>query len=174
MTTTVQRRFPIGAEFTPDGVHFRVWATRPKQVEVVLEGGAVTPLQAEGGGYFSGVIEGVSPGALYRFQLDGKPPLYPDPASRFQPSGPHGPSQIVDSNYAWSDHGWPGVRSHGQVMYEMHVGTYTKGGTWQAAQMHLSGLADLGVTLIEVMPVSEFPGSFGWGYDGVDLFAPTR
>jgi maltooligosyltrehalose trehalohydrolase len=153
-------------------------------VEVVLEGGTepscggtavAIELEAEGNGYFSGHVAAASAGTRYRFRLDGDTALYPDPASRFQPEGPHGPSQVIDpSRFAWSDDGWPGVSLQGQVIYEMHIGTFTPEGTWQAAVRQLPELADLGVTVIEVMPVAEFPGRFGWGYDGVDLFAPTR
>src|SRR5207245_2221626 len=89
--------------------------------------------------------------------------------------GPHGPSQIVDpSQFTWTDQAWRGIQRGGQVIYEMHVGTFTEAGTWAAAQRELSELANLGITLIELMPIAEFPGRFGWGYDGVDLFAPTR
>src|SRR5262249_10367112 len=111
----------------------------------------------------------------YQFRIDGSDRLFPDPASRFQPEGPHGPSQIVDpSSYRWSDHNWKGVRLDGQVIYEVHVGTFTTSGTWDAAREMLPELADTGITLIEILPVAEFPGQFGWGYDGVDLFAPTH
>jgi maltooligosyltrehalose trehalohydrolase len=110
---------------------------------------------------------------LYRYLLESG--SFPDPASRFQPDGPHGPSQIVDaSTFKWIDQGWAGIPGEGQVIYEMHLGTFTPAGTWAAAQGELAELADLGITVIEVMPVAEFPGRFGWGYDGVDLFAPTR
>ncbi|HXG13439.1 MAG TPA: malto-oligosyltrehalose trehalohydrolase [Gemmataceae bacterium] len=181
----MKRRLPIGAEVQPaGGVHFRVWAPRRQRVEVVLEGGiepscggtaVAIELEAEGNGYFSGHVAVASAGTRYRFRLDGDTALYPDPASRFQPEGPHGPSQVIDpSRFAWSDDGWPGVSLQGQVIYEMHIGTFTPEGTWQAAARQLPELADLGVTVIEVMPVAEFPGRFGWGYDGVDLFAPTR
>src|SRR5699024_10693825 len=99
----------------------------------------------------------------------------PDPASRFQPFGPHGASQVVDpSLYRWSDASWRGVRLEGQVFYELHVGTFTREGTWRAAAAELPRLADLGITTIELMPVADFSGRRGWGYDGVNLFAPTR
>jgi maltooligosyltrehalose trehalohydrolase len=111
----------------------------------------------------------------YRFSLDGSDRLLPDPASRFQPEGPHGPSRIIDpGGFPWTDHDWKGVRLEGQVIYEMHIGTFTSEGTWNAAQKLLPELTDVGITLLEVMPVSEFPGRFGWGYDGVNLFAPTH
>jgi maltooligosyltrehalose trehalohydrolase len=157
------------------GVHFRVWAPARKRVEVALDGGAAFPLEAERGGYFSGFAATAGHGTRYRFRLDDSPDLYPDPASRFQPEGPHGPSQVVDpSRFAWTDQGWRGVGLRGQVLYEMHIGTFTRAGTWAAAARELPELAAAGITVLEVMPVAEFPGRFGWGYDGVNLFAPTR
>jgi maltooligosyltrehalose trehalohydrolase len=170
-----RRRLPVGAEVQPSGgVHFRVWAPRRRRVEVVLADGAAAELSAEGNGYFSAFVAGAGEGSLYRYRLDGEG-LFPDPASRFQPDGPHGPSQVIDpGKFAWSDGGWPGVGLEGQVIYELHVGTFTPEGTFEAAARQLPELADLGVTVVEVMPVAEFPGRFGWGYDGVDLFAPTR
>jgi maltooligosyltrehalose trehalohydrolase len=114
-------------------------------------------------------------GDLYRFALDAREQLVPDPASRFQPEGPLGPSMIVDPDeFAWHDSQWRGVRAQGQVIYEMHIGTFTRAGTWQAATEQLSSLRELGVTVLEVMPVHDFCGRYGWGYDGVDFFAPTR
>lgn len=175
-----QRRFPVGAEVVPGrGVHFRVWAPKSSFASVQLGEGALAPkapelpLAAEGAGYFSGLIGDARPGMLYRFKLEGG--TFPDPVSRFQPEGPEGPSQIVNpSLFRWTDEQWPGVRTEGQVIYELHVGTFTSEGTWAAARKELAELGALGITLIEVMPVAEFPGRFGWGYDGVDLFAPTR
>ena len=112
---------------------------------------------------------------LYRFRLDSGEVLFPDPVSRYQPDGPHGPSMIVDpAQYQWRDQDWTGVRLPGQVLYEMHIGTYTPEGTWRAAMNELEELARIGITVLEIMPVNEFPGRFGWGYDGVNLFAPTR
>jgi len=131
-------------------------------------------LASEGGGYFSGVVACSRAGDLYRYRLDGGE-CFPDPASRFQPDGPFGPSQVVDPDrFSWSDAGWRGPDLAGQVIYEMHVGTFTAEGTWQAASRHLERLADLGVSLLEVMPVAEFPGRFDWGYDGVFIFAPSH
>ncbi|HKP88181.1 MAG TPA: malto-oligosyltrehalose trehalohydrolase [Blastocatellia bacterium] len=182
--TEQARRLPVGAEVLPGGgVHFRVWAPRRKKVKVVIEGeGAradddqqVIELRGEADGYFSGAAERAGDGTLYRFKLDTDDKLYPDPASRFQPRGPHGPSQVIDpTKFKWTDDDRAGVRLAGQVIYEMHVGTFTREGTWGSAMGELEELADLGITVIEVMPVHEFPGRFGWGYDGVDLFAPTR
>jgi maltooligosyltrehalose trehalohydrolase len=170
---------PVGAEVRPEGVHFRVWAPKRACVEVVFadtggEWPLAVPLTAEDGGYFSGLVEDAGAGALYRFRLDGGD-AFPDPASRFQPEGPHGPSRVVDPDaYAWQDRGWRGVRPAGMVLYELHIGTFTREGTWAAAARELAELARLGITCIEVMPVAEFPGAFGWGYDGVDLFAPSH
>jgi maltooligosyltrehalose trehalohydrolase len=180
-----RRRLPVGAEVLPGGgVHFRVWSPGRKKVSVRIEarGGRnhssqpqVIDLSEEAGGYFSGAAQSAGDGALYRFKLDEDDKLYPDPASRFQPEGPHGPSQVIDPDkFKWSDDEWRGVRIEGQVIYEMHVGTFTKEGTWEAAARELAELARVGITIIEVMPIHEFPGRFGWGYDGVDLFAPTR
>ncbi|MFL6195325.1 MAG: malto-oligosyltrehalose trehalohydrolase [Thermoanaerobaculia bacterium] len=168
---------PIGAEAVPEGVHFRVWAPARKRVEVVFEEAAGEwpvefELTPEGGGYFSGLVPGAGAGALYKLRLDGGD-AFPDPASRFQPDGPHGPSQVVDpATFEWTDGDWRGVTREGMVIYEMHIGTFTPEGTWEAAAGRLAELAELGVTVLEVMPVAEFPGRFGWGYDGVDLFAP--
>ncbi len=175
-----KRRLPVGAEVQPDGsVHFRVWAPKRRKVEVVLENagqpGAAEALAAEGNGYFSGRVASARPGTIYRFRLDGDSYLYPDPVSRFQPEGVHGPSQVIDpSDFPWTDASWRGVPREGQVIYEMHIGTFTPEGTWAAGMGELAELAALGVTVLEVMPVAEFPGRFGWGYDGVNLFAPTR
>ncbi|CAN5406608.1 malto-oligosyltrehalose trehalohydrolase [soil metagenome] len=169
------RRYPVGAENDPlsDSVHFRVWAPDRTSVEVVLESQTL-PLQSEDNGYFSGLIKPLKAGELYRYLLDGEGP-YPDPVSRYQPEGPHGPSMVVDpAAYVWNDGDWNGIRLKGQVIYEMHVGTFTPEGTWEAATERLPEIADVGVTCLEVLPVSEFPGEFGWGYDGVNIFAPTR
>ncbi|HVF41951.1 MAG TPA: malto-oligosyltrehalose trehalohydrolase [Pyrinomonadaceae bacterium] len=172
------RRLPVGAEALPEGgVHFRVWAPRRARVEVVLEGGegSAFELEREGGGYFSALVGRAGEGALYRFWLDGGGQLYPDPASRFQPEGPHGPSRVVSpTSFRWADGAWKGASLKGQVVYELHVGAFTPEGTFAAAARELKELASLGVTCVELMPVAEFPGSFGWGYDGVNLYAPTH
>jgi maltooligosyltrehalose trehalohydrolase len=173
------RRLPVGAELAGGGgVGFRVWADRHRRVEVVLEGGpggGSHALEPEGGGYFSGVVPGAGAGTLYRYRLDGADALLADPASRYQPDGPLGPSQVVDpGEFRWTDGAWRGPSPEGQVLYEMHVGTFTPEGTWEAASRELERLAELGITTIEMMPVADFTGTFGWGYDGVDLFAPTR
>jgi maltooligosyltrehalose trehalohydrolase len=173
----------IGANILPQGgTNFCVWAPRRHSVEVVIEGGAeqgsngmIFELAPDDQGYFSGIIRSVGDGALYRYRLDGGASLYPDPASRYQPEGPHGPSQVIDpKRFKWTDHDWRGVNPRGQVIYEMHIGTFTREGVWETATRELDELARLGVTVVEVMPVADFPGRFGWGYDGVNLFAPSR
>jgi maltooligosyltrehalose trehalohydrolase len=168
------RRLPIGAEMADDGrVSFRVWAPAVHRLAVVLRGGdAVVDLHREDSGYFEGTAAARA-GDRYAFRLDQSEKLYPDPASRYQPEGPHGPSQIVDpSAFPWSDRDWRGVSAEGQVIYELHVGTFTPEGTLSAAAGYLEELAALGVTVVEMMPVAEFEGRWGWGYDGVDLYAP--
>lgn len=170
--STGRRRLPVGAEIDGGGVHFRVWAPKREAVEVVIDGGPTVPTRAEADGYFSAFAPGVGAGTRYRYRLDGEGP-YPDPASRYQPEGVHGPSEVVDpSAFPWTDAGWRGVELPGQVLYEMHVGTFTPEGTWDAAAERLPRLAELGVTVVEVMPVAEFAGSFGWGYDGALYYAP--
>jgi maltooligosyltrehalose trehalohydrolase len=125
-------------------------------------------------GYFSGLVPIATAGMLYRYRLDNGD-AYPDPCSRYQPRGPHGPSLIVDpSTYAWRYPDWQGVRMQGQVIYELHVGTFTPEGTLDATIGQLDELKDCGVTVIELMPLAEFPGRWNWGYDGVDLFAPAH
>lgn len=175
--TTTRRRLPIGAEYQRgEGTHFRVWAPVARRVEVVFDDAALAavPLRGEEGGYFSGFAAAAQPGTRYRFRLDGGD-AFPDPASRRQPEGPHGPSEVVaQDGYAWTDQGWRGITPHGQVLYELHVGTFTPEGTYAAAEKHLPFLKDLGITVLELMPVNEFNGPFGWGYDGVNLYAPTR
>jgi maltooligosyltrehalose trehalohydrolase len=178
----VKRRLPVGAErITATDAHFRVWAPRATEVELVVDNqldaeprSRSVRLEPEPDGYFSTVAEATA-GTLYRYRLDRAAMDYPDPASRFQPAGPHGPSMMVDPDaFAWTDGDWPGVELTGQVLYEMHIGTFTAEGTWAAAARELGALARSGITVVEVMPVADFPGRFGWGYDGVNLFAPTR
>jgi maltooligosyltrehalose trehalohydrolase len=175
------RKFPIGAEPGEAGTHFRVWAPAARRLEVIERnansalGGKSHLLSRSDDGYFSGLIPTLRAGDLYSLRLDGQAALLPDPASRYQPSGPHGPSQILDpSRFAWSDAGFRGTRERGQVLYEMHIGTFTKEGTYRAAAEHLPHLVETGITTLEVMPLADFPGDFGWGYDGVGLWAPTR
>ena len=172
------RRLSAGVEVREGGAHARVWAPACRSVAIIIESRAggerrLRALAPDGDGYFATAIEG-SPGDRYWFRLNGEV-LRPDPVSRHQPGGPHGPSTIVDpSTFSWTDDGWRGVKAEGQIIYEMHVGTFTRDGTWRAAMEELPYLADLGITVIEMMPIAEFAGRFGWGYDGVDLYAPTH
>ncbi|MCZ0964408.1 malto-oligosyltrehalose trehalohydrolase [Paracoccus benzoatiresistens] len=163
---------PIGASLIEGGTFFRIWAPDRWHVKVLLD--EPVALEPEGNGYYSALVPGVMAGTRYAFQLDDEDGSWADPASRFQPEGPEGPSEVVDPAFPWTDADWPGVSRRGQVVYEMHVGTFTPEGTWTAAAEHLPRLADLGITVIEMMPVADFFGRFGWGYDGVNLFAPTR
>ena len=172
-----RRRRAWGAEVFEDGVHFKVLAPRRRRVRVVIEGEPRRVLTLENGGEegFSCFVPGLRRGALYRYLLDDDDNPYPDPASRFQPDGPHGPCEVVDpASYVWRDGVFPGVRLQGQVVYELHVGTFTLEGTYRSAARELPALAALGIGLIELMPLAEFPGRFGWGYDGVNLFAPSH
>jgi maltooligosyltrehalose trehalohydrolase len=172
------RRFPLGVEFAPDdSVHARVWAPRRTIVALIefsADGSRLTSteLESEGNGYFSGSVPTARADTLYKFRLDDGGE-FPDPVSRFQPEGPHGPSQVIDArHYVWRDGAWRGPSLAGAVIYELHVGTFTPEGSYAAAVTHLDELADVGIGIIELMPVAEFPGRFGWGYDGVGLFAP--
>jgi maltooligosyltrehalose trehalohydrolase len=168
------RRYPVGAELIGESeASIRIWAPDHSAVDVVVDGIAQT-LEAEPGGYFSAQVD-AGAGSRYGFRFAGDVRVYPDPASRGQPDGPDALSAIVNlSSYRWSDAGWKGVSLPGQVLYELHVGTFTAEGTWRAAEAHLPGLRDLGVTVIQMMPVGEFAGAFGWGYDGVQWFAPMH
>ncbi|HEV7732764.1 MAG TPA: malto-oligosyltrehalose trehalohydrolase [Candidatus Binatia bacterium] len=171
------RRLPLGAEVGADGVHFRVWAPACRTIEVCDpdRDDVRVRLAPDGDGWFAGASSHFHAGSRYALRLNGDPALRPDPASRFQPDGPHGPSVVVDpSSFAWTDVAWRGVETRGQVVYELHVGTFTPEGTYAALAEHLPYLRDLGVTIIELMPIAEFPGRFGWGYDGVGMYAPTR
>ena len=165
------RRYPIGAEALANGqTHFRVWAPKAKRIDVVLELSAAKevprtfhPLSGEEDGYFSGSAPARA-GECYRFRVDNAEHFHPDPASRFQPQGPHGSSCIVDpGSFKWSDDEWRGKKLKGQIIYEMHVGTFTRQGTWQAAAEQLQELARIGVTVIEMMPIADFPGNFRLG-----------
>jgi maltooligosyltrehalose trehalohydrolase len=175
-STQTSRADSIGAVPTGDGTRFRVWAPDHDLMALHVEADGVrVPMEPEPGDWFSVTLPDAGAGTRYRFAPgDGDDDPVPDPASRSQPDGPHGPSEVVDAHhFAWSDAEWPGVGTGRQVIYEMHVGTFTPEGTWRSATAQLPALADLGVTIIELMPVAEFPGRFNWGYDGVALFAPA-
>jgi maltooligosyltrehalose trehalohydrolase len=149
---------------------FRVWAPRARRVEVRLCGSRLVPLAAGEQGWFEAEVEGVAPGSRYVYVLDGERERA-DPASRFQPEGVHGPSEVVDRGFAWSDADWQGILLESCIFYELHVGTFTAEGTFAAVIPQLDHLVELGVTAIELMPVSQFPGRRNWGYDGVFPYA---
>ncbi len=157
---------------------FRVWAPDARRVDIDIAplGGVVTttPMTRVTGGWWTATSD--HRGAVdYAFRIDGGPPL-PDPRSPWQPRGVDGPSRTFDTGaYSWSDAGWPGPRGGqgvlGGIIYELHVGTFTSGGTLDAATSRLDHLVALGVDVVELMPLAAFPGRWGWGYDGVDLYA---
>jgi maltooligosyltrehalose trehalohydrolase len=167
-------RLPFGANVVKNGVEFRVWAPASRFVDVVIYGPdaeRVHPLKAEADGYFAATVPGTGAGARYRYRLDEKD-AFPDPASRSQPDGVHEPSAVVDPSFAWTDDGWRGVAADDLVIYELHVGTATEAGTFDALIERLDDIVALGVTAVEPMPIAEFPGAHNWGYDGVYLYAP--
>ena len=154
---------------------FTVWAPAAKKVDVVL-GDEPVPMTPYGRGWWAATVAGARAGAEdgtdYAFSLDGGP-ARPDPRSQFQPAGIGGPSRLVDHGaFAWTDASWRGLSLAGAVVYELHVGTFSRSGTFEGAIAHLDHLVELGVDAVELLPVAEFSGDHGWGYDGVDLFAP--
>jgi maltooligosyltrehalose trehalohydrolase len=167
----------LGAWPTTGGTAFRVWAPWNRHVAVVVEraGGSEShPLAAGSDGTHAGVLPGVAAGDRYRYHLDHSR-LLPDPASRYQSDGVHGPSEVVDPcAFAWTDLRWHGRELPDLVAYELHVGTLTEEGTFRAAMARLPEIAGLGATAIELMPLADFPGSRNWGYDGAAIFAPAR
>ena len=164
----------LGAIPEAGGTRFAVWAPKARAVEVVIVDGRAHALERGDDGIFAGRVPGVGAGARYCYRVDGGRGL-PDPASRWQPEGVHGPSEVIDpSAFAWSDTRWEGLRGRALVIYELHVGTFTSAGTFAAAEARLDELVSLGVSAVELMPVAEFPGRWNWGYDGVDLFAPSH
>ena len=166
---------PFGAEVQPDGsVRFRLWAPAAKDVALNLEKvkSAPLPLAPAGQGWFELITSHARSGSLYRFEIDSKT-LVPDPASRFQPHDVHGPSEVIDASaFPWNDRNWRGRPWEEAVIYELHVGTFTPEGTFRGVEQKLDYLRDLGITAIELMPLSDFPGARNWGYDGVLPFAP--
>jgi maltooligosyltrehalose trehalohydrolase len=155
-----------------DQCRFLVWAPRAARVEVHLLGPdeRFVPLTPGDRGYHRAVVDGVRPGRRYFYRLDGATER-PDPASRQQPEGVHGPSQVADPAFAWEDQDWRGLPLKDYLIYEMHVGAFTPEGTFDAVIPHLDGLRELGLTALEIMPVAQFPGGRNWGYDGVYPFA---
>ncbi len=174
---------------TRDGaVRWRVWAPRARTVDLVLFGGAAgrtielgrscVSMSREDRGYFTCRLSDVPEGQRYAFRLDGGvpsgqgPAIRPDPCSLWQPEGVHGPSALVrPERFAWTDQDWKGLDRADLVFYELHIGTFTAEGTFDAVIPRLAALRNLGVTAIEIMPVGQFPGSRDWGYDGVLPYA---
>ena len=165
----------FGALPEPGGVRFRALVSASRELDVEIFSGAaagVYRLDPSSDGVQERFVEAASAGDTYSYLIDGV--RRPDPASRFQPDGVHGPSQIVDPDaFRWRHDGWP-FTSDNLVIYELHVGTFTDRGTFAAARERLADLRALGVTAIELMPIAAFAGSRNWGYDGVDLYAPSR
>lgn len=163
----------MGANVVADGVEFRVWAPDATRVDVQFDDVRI-PLSPEPAGLWSTTVPGIGAGLRYRYRIDGEG-AFPDPYARSQPEGPHGPSEVVDPNaFAWRDGAWRGLSTQGLAIYECHVGTATPEGTFDALAGQLDDLRALGVNAIELMPVAEWPGRRNWGYDGVDLFAPSH
>jgi maltooligosyltrehalose trehalohydrolase len=162
----------LGAAPLPDGrLRVRVWAPDHQVVSVVIDEHE-WPLDDEGLGIFTGIAPGRT-GSRYGFRLSDSPTVLPDPASRSQPDGASGLSEVIDPlAFAWSDHAWRGRADDAHVLYELHCGTFTPEGTWDAATRELDRLVDLGVTTLQIMPANTFAGEFGWGYDGVFWYAP--
>jgi maltooligosyltrehalose trehalohydrolase len=167
-----RHNMPFGAELTSDGrVRFRLWAPAAHEVELVLSEGT-TRMSAQGEGWFELVTHKARAGSRYRYRIDGKLEV-PDPASRSNPEDVHGLSEVIDpTQFEWHDLEWRGRPWHEAVIYELHVGTFSPEGTFAGVEKKLDHLVELGITVIELMPIADFPGKRGWGYDGVLAFAP--
>ena len=169
----MNREFDLGSNYLGEGeVAFNVWAPNANQVEVHFTSPVekTEVLRRTEHGYHQAVFSGVEPGARYSYRLDGGPDR-PDPASRFQPEGVHGSSEVLDQFFPWSDQHWFGLPLRDYILYELHVGTFTPEGTFEAIIPHLHELKELGINAIELMPVAQFPGNRNWGYDGVQPYA---
>ncbi len=166
-----------GARPQDGATRFVVWAPRAHELSVRVHTGSAAgdhPLARDEHGVFSGIIPRVRAGDDYAYRIDDGPER-PDPASRWQSYGVHGASRVVDPDaFEWSDHGWKGIEMADHVIYELHVGTFTPEGTFDAVIPRLAALRELGITTIELMPVAQFPGERNWGYDGVELYAPQN
>jgi maltooligosyltrehalose trehalohydrolase len=165
-------QMPLGAHYLGENrCSFNVWAPNAHEVSLILQsdGQREIILEHSSEGYYSGIVEGVHPGARYFFRLGDK--LRPDPASRFQPETVHDASEVISSDFRWQDGDWTGLQLRDYILYEIHVGTATPEGTFEAIIPLLSELKDLGITAIELMPIAQFPGNRNWGYDGVYPYA---
>jgi malto-oligosyltrehalose trehalohydrolase len=168
-----RHRMPFGAELTSDGpVRFRLWARSAKTVELLLHDGPPLPMPMVGDGWYELVTRAARTGSRYRYRIDGKLDV-PDPASRFNPDDVAGQSQVIDPEaFAWDDAAWSAPPWHTAAVYELHLGTFSEEGTFAGAARKLDYLVELGISVIELMPVADFPGHRGWGYDGVLPYAP--
>src|SRR5690554_1834785 len=173
-TAEVTTKYPrLGALPDADGTMFRVWSPLAQSLDVVIRGKShrMSPTER---GYLEIHVPKAGDGDLYRIRLNGDHE-FPDPASRYQPQGVHGPSEIVDpAGYSWRDDAWMKIPRDDLVFYELHVGTFTPKGTFDGVRSRLDYLKGLGVTAIELMPVADFPGRWNWGYDHASLYAPSR
>ena len=175
-SSTTGNAMRLGANRLADGRwELLVWAPKARSVSLhLLHSGELLTMASLSRGYFRRTVENLEPGTRYFFQLDDARKL-PDPASRFQPEGVHGPSEVVDLNqFQWTDQNWQGRTLERSIFYEIHVGTYTAQGTFDALIPHIPELVELGITTVELMPVAQFPGARNWGYDGVYPFAPQN
>jgi maltooligosyltrehalose trehalohydrolase len=179
-TASAANSCPLGAWYSAGKTTFAVWAPEHRLVELAVGGDVsradIRPLQRDERGYWSGAFDDMPPGSLYGFRLNGSDDqVFPDPASRYQPYGVHGRSQVIDATaFAWTDDSWRVPRLEDLIIYELHVGTFTPAGTFDGVTARLDALRRLGITAIELMPVADFPGDHNWGYDGVAMFAPAR
>ena len=167
-------KLPFGAEPTADGVRFRLWAPSASAVSLRIEdvAGRAIPMLREENGWFSLTTAAARPGTRYRYVVGEK--AVPDPASRRQPAGVHGPSEVVDpATHDWSDVDWHGRPWEEIIVYELHTGTFSPSGDFAGAVAHLDHIVELGATAVELMPVAAFPGGRDWGYDGVYIYAPA-
>lgn len=168
---------PLGATVTPEGVQFGIWAPAAERLDVIIETNGQTTgysMERDDRGIYTVLVPDAGAGSFYQFSKDGAPGT-PDPRSRYQPFGVHGPSEVIDlSAFPWTDEDWPGLPNQNLSMYELHVGAYTPEGTFAALIEQLEEIKRLGVRAIELMPVADFPGRWNWGYDGVALYAPSR
>jgi maltooligosyltrehalose trehalohydrolase len=175
--TKADWQLDLGASFRSGKLQFRVWTPKAREVAVkIVTSGKehILPLSGAPNGYFTAFADGLSAGDRYFYVLDGMR-QYPDPASRFQPEGVHGPSEVVDPGaFDWHDDGWKGKAEEDFIIYELHAGTFTEEGTFDAIITRLDYLVELGITAIDIMPVAQFPGPRNWGYDGAYPFAPQN
>jgi maltooligosyltrehalose trehalohydrolase len=168
---TMNYTYPnVGANYKKDTTVFTVWAPGRKKVELMLAGASTHAMLQDDRGYWSVTVPGIAAGQLYKYRLDNEKD-FPDPASRHQPEGVHGPSAVTDTFFEWTDNGWKGIAMADMILYELHVGTFSTAGNFDGVIEKLDYLKELGITAIELMPVAQFPGERNWGYDGVYPFA---